>query len=738
MDVRPSVIETPSRERSGDSLIDLRAASGPSHFVQFFESDDPLAESVSVFAGAGLGSGQPAIVVATAAHRVAIEERLQSNGFDLQALVERGQYLSLDADDTLAKISVDGLPDAGLFEEHVAQVVERMTAKGLQPRLFGEMVAILHREGRSEAALRLEHLWNELSARSRFSLLCAYPLRDFTTAGSSEFFGQVCGAHTHVIPGESYINSPTQEDHLRTIAQLQQRSLALEAEMEVRKRVESELASFVETAQVGMHRVGADGIIQWANPAEMSLLGYSPEEYVGHHVAEFHVDAEVIKDILERLARDERLSEYEARMKCKDGTIKTVHISSSGLWSNGEFLHSQCITRDVTEDLLRAQAMNRLAAIVRSSDDAIISKDLNGVITSWNKGAERIFGYAEQEAIGKPVLMLIPEGRHNEEPAILKQIRLGNMVDHYETVRKRKDGALIDISVTISPLRDAKGKIVGASKIARDVTQQKQTREKLQILAEELGRAKEELEERVNERTASLKAAMIQMEEFSYTVSHDLRAPLRAMALYAQVLLEDYAPIFAGHDEARHHLLRISENCKRLDRMIQDVLTFGRVTRDGLTLEPVSLDRVLSDLIQDYPSLQPASARIKIEPLGEVIGHEPSIAQVLSNLLTNAVKFVPPDRAPDVRVYGERHDGHLRLSVQDNGIGIDPKWQHRLFGLFERIHPELGYEGTGVGLAIVRKATERMGGRVGMDSDGKNGSCFWIELPVASSGEANE
>jgi PAS domain S-box-containing protein len=170
-----------------------------------------------------------------------------------------------------------------------------------------------------------------------------------------------------------------------------------------------------------------------------------------------------------------------------------------------------------------------LAAIVESSDDAIISKDLDGIIQTWNKAAERIFGYTPEEATGKSVTMLIPEGRRDEEPVILSRIRAGERIDHYETVRRRKDGTLLNISLTVSPIKDQDGRVVGASKIARDITSRKRAQAELRAAREELARMNERLEVRVQERTASLTEAMAHLEEFSYTVSHDLQAPARAM-----------------------------------------------------------------------------------------------------------------------------------------------------------------------------------------------------------------
>ncbi|AIE85891.1 PAS domain S-box protein [Fimbriimonas ginsengisoli] len=380
----------------------------------------------------------------------------------------------------------------------------------------------------------------------------------------------------------------------------------------------------------------------------------------------------------------------------------------------------------------RAEVQSRhLASIVESSDDAIISKTLDGIITSWNAGAERMFGYTEEEVVGQPITILFPEGHIDEEATIIGQIRRGLRVDHYETKRRDKAGNLVDISLSVSPIKNDAGEVIGASKIARDITQRKRDEEALKRAAIELAKSRDELEEHVQERTASLREAVAQMEEFSYTVSHDLRAPLRAMNVHCRALMEDYRDLLEREPDALHSVDRIAENCTRLDKMIQDILTYGRVARDELTIEVIPLDKLVHDTIYHYPALQPPNAEVIVEPLGEVIGHEPSLVQIISNLLNNAIKFVAPGNKPVVRVRTERHGDKIRLWIEDNGIGIDPQYHHRLFTMFERIHAKLPYEGTGIGLAIVRKAAERMGGAVGLESDGHSGSRFWVDLQAA-------
>jgi signal transduction histidine kinase len=233
----------------------------------------------------------------------------------------------------------------------------------------------------------------------------------------------------------------------------------------------------------------------------------------------------------------------------------------------------------------------------------------------------------------------------------------------------------------------------------------------------------------VAERTASLSEAIAQMEEFSYSVSHDLRAPVRAMQGYARAVLDDYGDRL--EEEGRDYLKRIVRSGERMDRLVRDILTYSRLARSELTFRPVLLDTLVEDIANHYPDMQEPRARVMREgELGIVLAHEPSLAQAISNLLNNAVKFVATGVTPRVHLYSEDYGEWVRLWVEDNGIGIKPEHQARLFGLFQRVHPDKSYEGTGVGLAVVRRSVERMGGRVGMESNGA-GSKFWIELKRA-------
>jgi PAS domain S-box-containing protein len=330
--------------------------SGSNHFVQFYETDDFLADSVASFVSAGITSGEGAVIIATPAHRQAIAQRLAAQGVAVASVEARGQYISLDAAETLSSFMVGDCPAPSKFEAVIAPVLERAVQGRRGVRAFGEMVALLWADGNHDAAIRLEQLWNELGRKVTFSLFCAYPMSGFDNADHAANFATICQCHSRVEPLQSLATVKSDPDSNRVIARLQQRASSLEKEIARReqaetslRRREAELTEFVENASVGLHWVGPDGIIQWANKADYEPLGYTAEEYLKHHIAEFHADQPVIEDILARLTRGERLRDYEARLKCKDGALRTVLIDSCVLWQNGKFVHTQCFTRDITE-----------------------------------------------------------------------------------------------------------------------------------------------------------------------------------------------------------------------------------------------------------------------------------------------------------------------------------------------------------------------------------------------------
>jgi PAS domain S-box-containing protein len=388
----------------------------------------------------------------------------------------------------------------------------------------------------------------------------------------------------------------------------------------------------------------------------------------------------------------------------------------------GQLIGVVLVFRDVRERRVAEIAANRLAAIVESSDDAIVSKNLQGIVQTWNPGAERIFGYTEAEMIGQSITRVIPDDRLDEEQQILARFQRGERVDHFQTVRRRKDGALVDISLTVSPIRNEEGEIVGASKIARDITALREAQAQLEAHARHL-------EARVRERTARLEEMVAELEAFSYSLSHDMRAPVRAIQSFTEIVLTENGPQLGDSAE---YLRKVISAAARMDRLIQDVLAFARLSRTEIKVVPLDVDKLVRDILHERPELQEPKADVQIEGrLQPMLGHDASLTQCLTNLLDNAVKFVAPRTKAQVRISSQTVGDKVRLCVRDNGIGIEPETQRRLFAIFQRAETATRYQGTGVGLAIARKAAERMNGTIGIDSLPGQGSTFCIELPAA-------
>jgi signal transduction histidine kinase len=274
--------------------------------------------------------------------------------------------------------------------------------------------------------------------------------------------------------------------------------------------------------------------------------------------------------------------------------------------------------------------------------------------------------------------------------------------------------------------------------IFNNITRRKQTEAELLRSRADLAAANAELASRarqldqiVEERTAELRETIQQLETFSYSIVHDMRAPLRSMRSFAGFLHSDYTDRLDAN--ARDYLRRIMDSSARMDALITDVLNYSRVSRGSTDLAPVDLDRLVPEIIEQYPNLQEKAGSIRVaRPLPKVSGNTALLTQVFSNLLGNALKFVPEGRTPQVDVCAETNHENVRIWVADNGIGVPPDQHERIFGLFQRLHRPEEYAGTGVGLAIVKRAVEKMNGRAGVESGTGNGSRFWIELRLAA------
>ena len=363
-----------------------------------------------------------------------------------------------------------------------------------------------------------------------------------------------------------------------------------------------------------------------------------------------------------------------------------------------------------------------LGAIIESAEDAIISKTLDGVITSWNKGAERIFGYTAAEAIGQPVVMLIPEDHADEEPTILSRLRNGDRIEHYETVRVRKDGTLIDISLTVSPIRDADGRIIGASKVARDITESKRAERERERLLESEEKARRDAEE-----------ANRLKDEFLATISHELRTPLTAILGWANMLRTGQ---IAG-ESADKAYQTIEKNARTQAQLIDDMLDMSRIITGKLRLDIRAVDPnsfIEAAIESARPAAEAKGVRVKkIIDTGVVTisGDPVRLQQVVWNLLSNAIKFTP--RGGSVQVRLERVNSHVEIVVSDTGTGIAADFLPHVFDRFRQADGRITREhgGLGLGLSIVRHLVEMHGGETQAESPGEGqGSTFTVRLPA--------
>ncbi|HEX9047083.1 MAG TPA: PAS domain S-box protein, partial [Verrucomicrobiae bacterium] len=484
-----------------------------------------------------------------------------------------------------------------------------------------------------------------------------------------------------------------------------------------RRQTEEELRASEERfrtlanhAPVGIFQAGEDGGITYANDSWCGLTDLPAEVVHGHGwLQAIHGDdRERVSIAWNESVAARRTFAAEFRFQHASGKVVWVQAKAVCLKNaDGDVAGYIGTIADITESKLADEASQRLAAIVQSSDDAIVGKDLNGIITSWNRGAEKIFGYKADEVIGKSILAVIPEDRQDEEDEILRRVRNGNGVDHFETVRRHKSGRLLEMSLTVSPVRDARGKIVGASKIGRDITERKRAERELQ------------------QAHASALAASRAKDDLLAMLSHELRTPLNPVLLLASE--------WARHRElpprVRADFDAIRKNIELEARLIDDMLDMTRLSRGKLLLhlEPVHLHTVLRDAIT---TVQAEVKQKKIAlvsnlraPKCVVFGDAVRLQQIFWNVLKNAVKFTPAEGM--ISVETALTDAAVTVRINDTGIGMTGEEIQRAFEAFSQ-GKHVGYGGLGLGLAISQKLIELHHGSIHAQSEGKGRGATFI------------
>ncbi|HEY1231808.1 MAG TPA: PAS domain S-box protein [Candidatus Binatia bacterium] len=492
-----------------------------------------------------------------------------------------------------------------------------------------------------------------------------------------------------------------------------------------RRRAEREIQENRERLRVTLASIGdavvatdATGCLTYINPVAEKLLGYTSEQATAQPLSTiFNIVNEftrsAVENPVERVLRDgcvAGLANHTILLR-PDGVEVPIDDSAAPINdATGHILGVVLVFRDITERRRAEKTQATLAAIVESSEDAIVSKDLDGRIMTWNVGAERLFGYRQEEVIGKSITLIIPPDRTGEEVIILQRIRNGERVEHYETVRVRKDGSPIDISLTVSPVKSADGTIVGASKIARDITERKKMERQL-------------LE------------ADRQKDNFIAILAHELRNPLSPIR-NAVKILEMERP--DDHDLLAYCDL-IDKEAMQINRLLDDLLDISRITTGKLSFQKEAIDiatAVNAAIETSRPVINEAGHNLTInlpaQPL--MVEADPMrLAQVFSNLLNNAAKFT--EAGGDIRVDVARQDGQVVVRIKDSGIGMSPELLNKVFDMFVQGETTAARSGLGLGLTLARDIVEFHGGTIEGRSDGPGrGSEFAVTLPLANVG----
>jgi PAS domain S-box-containing protein len=466
------------------------------------------------------------------------------------------------------------------------------------------------------------------------------------------------------------------------------------------------------------------------------LLGYPRAQLLGKELWEIGLlkDEKANQSAFRQLQKKHFIRYEDLPLQSKTGKRREVEFVSN-LYDEGGRKVIQCNIRDITkrkhdEELLR-DSENRFHAIFTQATAGIAQTDSNGRFTLVNKCYCDIAGRTAKELLALRMQDIVHPDDLARSSALLKKLKEEGGRGTIEKRFLQPNGDIVWVRSSVACIKHVPAEGQYFLAVALDITESKRAERTLLDAKNEIGRHALELEQVVAERTGELRKTIAELEGFSYSVSHDMRAPLRAMQSFAQFLVEEYGSKL--DQQGVDYLQRITRASVRLDRLIQDVLSYTKVLHSRVPMELVDLDRLVRDLVDTFPNGQPIQPEIRIQgTLPPVMGNVALLAQCVSNLLSNGAKFVAPGTTPRLEVSAETmEDTSIRVWFKDNGIGIAPENHERVFRLFERIQPATEYEGTGIGLTIVRKAAERMGAQVGFESQLGNGCNFWIQLPKA-------
>jgi PAS domain S-box-containing protein len=470
------------------------------------------------------------------------------------------------------------------------------------------------------------------------------------------------------------------------------------------------LAAIVDSSDDAIISKNLNGIILSWNGSANRIFGYTADEIIGQSILriippELHPDED---RILGKIRAGERIDHYETIRIRRSGERFPISATISPIKDvTGNVVGASKVARDISERTKNDQSRFQLAAIVDSADDAIVSKDLNGIVGTWNLGAARMFGYTSEEMVGQPILRLIPKELYYEEDEILRKLRAGDRVDHYETVRVKKSGARLEVSVTISPIRDASGKVIGASKIARDISDRKRM-ERLLIQSEKIA------------ATGRMAAA----------VAHEINNPLESLINLIFLARKNSPPGGKAHT----HLLAAEGELERVAHIARQTLGYYRDT--GLPVE-IHLRELIENVLTVYKAKFLANGitvESRFNDIQKISVSRGELLQVFSNIITNAIDAMHGGGNLNItarKIAGPNGDG-IQAVIRDSGVGIR---QEHLEKIFEPFFTTKGNLGTGIGLWIARQLTERRGGQISVTSStesGSRGTSVTVFIPFAA------
>ncbi|MFI5090868.1 MAG: PAS domain S-box protein [Terriglobales bacterium] len=477
--------------------------------------------------------------------------------------------------------------------------------------------------------------------------------------------------------------------------------------------------SLIENSADGITVVNAEGKIVYASPPAEQMLGYRPGEMVGDSILDLvHPDdRERYLEVRRMTLESSRPAPARFRMRHKNGSWRIIESIRSNQLDNADVRGVVVNSRDVTELVRAEDTLRRQAALFEQTYDAVFVWDWKGPITFWNRAAERLYGYSRAEAVGKsPHDLLQTKTLGSTAPFLSALEHDGNWEGELE--HTTGEGRRMTVDSRMALVRD--GEHAYVLEITRDITERKRAEEEIQLL-------NRDLERRVAQRTAELETAVKELESFSYSVAHDLRAPLRTLDGFSDAVLEDYGPQLP--EQAREYLQTIRRGAQRMGDLIDDLLAFSRLSRQPLARQPVNMEALVRGVLEE---LGPERNGRKIEFLDGALpatqGDPALLKQVWMNLLSNAIKYSRNTEPTRIEIGALAEAQRNVYFVRDNGAGFDMKYAGKLFGVFQRLHRADEFEGTGIGLATVQRIVHRHGGRVWAEAQPDQGATFYFTL----------